>query len=50
MLIVLPLILGEFHEWTGVSQGQFQKMLEEYGYTFNWLRTTKAACYTAALV
>ena len=33
----IKVIVGEWHDWCGVSQIQFQRLLEELGYEFKWL-------------
>ncbi len=43
----IKVIVGEYHQWTDMNQGQFQKTFEELGYTFNWIMNMKASCYTA---
>src|SRR6266702_1426215 len=32
----IPVILGEFHAWAGMSQDQFMNMFRDLGYQFNW--------------
>lgn len=43
----IKVILGEWHEWCGVSQSNFQYGLEELGYSFKWRRDTIAKVYEA---
>ena len=46
----IPVILGEFHEWTGVSQQQFMNMFRDYGYEFKWNHNTRAATFSAVKI
>lgn len=46
----IPVILGEYHVWSGVGQAQFMNMFRDYGYEFHWIQGTRAACYTAVRV
>ena len=43
-------ILGEWHNWCGVSQENFQHGVEELGYQFKWRRDTVASVYEAERV
>jgi FkbM family methyltransferase len=43
-------ILGEWHNWTQMNQGMFQRTLEELGYTFHWRRDTQAAVFEAVRI
>lgn len=43
----IKVVCGEWHEWSGVSQINFQQAFEQLGYTFTWNRNTKAATYSA---
>ncbi len=43
-------ILGEWHNWCGVSQDNFRIGLEELGYTFHWRHDTQAQVYEAVRI
>ncbi len=43
----IKIILGEWHEWGGVSQVNFQHGLEDLGYSFKWRMDTIARVYEA---
>lgn len=40
-------IVGEWHTWSGVSQGQLIAMLTDRGYRANWLHKTEASLFDA---
>ena len=46
----IPLVIGEWHNWSAMSQIQFKQAFEKLGYTFHWIGGTRAACYVAQQV
>lgn len=45
----IRVIVGEWHDWCGVSKPLFQKMMEDYGYTFKWFYNTNASVFSCVL-
>jgi hypothetical protein len=43
----VPLIIGEFHTWSGVSKDQFVNVFKDYGYSFKWTGVTEASTFVA---
>ncbi len=46
----IKVIVGEYHNWTDMSQDQFMNRFRDLGYEFRWMRNTDASVYTAVRV
>lgn len=43
----IKIILGEWHDWSGMSKNMFVNTLRDLGYEFKWRHDTQAACFEA---
>jgi hypothetical protein len=46
----IDVILGEYHEWCGISKDLFMNRLRDLGYEFKWRNDTQAAVFEAVRV
>ncbi len=43
----IDLIVGEYHQWSGVNPGHLAASLRDNGFTFDWLNKTEAAVFVS---
>mgnify|MGYP001581018113 CR=1 FL=1 len=43
----IDLIVGEYHQWSGVNPGQLASSLRDNGFTFDWLNKTEASIFVS---
>lgn len=43
----IDVIMGEYHQWSGVNPNQFMSYFVDRGFTFEWLNKTEATIFVA---